>query len=172
MRNQSKNRAFTKALNRNWLWVVLAAVALLATVIYLWRIQSQPMFRLQQGEKSLLVLLRNEDQAAYQVQYTGRRPTELKSLQVMLAGKILHVDVVEVALARPGEELVLLGDGSLPEGRQWLLQPGDTFSVRITFRGQTLGYNYLYGFRMLLASGDQERTYELVLDFDYAIQVE
>jgi hypothetical protein len=60
----------------------------------------------------------------------------------------------------------------MPEGSELVLQPGDVFDVQITFRGQTLGGNYLYGFEIGFLEGARERIVQLVLDYDYAIVVE
>jgi hypothetical protein len=91
---------------------------------------------------------------------------------VMLAGQVLRVDVRQVAVVHGDQEYVLGGDGRLPEGSELVLEPGEVFDVRVTFRGQSLGGNYLYGFEIGYLDGERERTVQLVLDYDYAIVVE
>jgi hypothetical protein len=90
----------------------------------------------------------------------------------MLAGQVLHVDVRQVVLKYGDQELTLGGDGRLPEGSEVVVQPGDAFDVQVTFRGQTLGGNYLYGFEIGYLTGERDRTVQLVLNYDYAIVVE
>jgi hypothetical protein len=124
------------------------------------------------GDEQLLVLLRNERDGNYQVRYEGREPAELQSLHVMLGGQILHVDVKQVAVVHNGQEVILEGNGTLPEGSQIILAPDDEFDVRATFLGQTLGGNYMYGFRIGFGEDPDAEPFDLVAEFDYAIIVE
>jgi hypothetical protein len=124
------------------------------------------------GDEQLLVLLRNERDGNYQVRYEGREPAELQSLHVMLGGQILHVDVKQVAVVHNGQEVILEGNGTLPEGSQVILAPDDEFDVRATFLGQTLGGNYMYGFRIGFGEDPDAEPFDLVAEFDYAIIVE
>lgn len=155
-----------------WGWIVIGVLLAAAIGGYLWLNQDRQTFELQGGEKNLLVLIRNEKQGFYRVRYSGRQPIDLRSLRVMLAGQVLHVDVKEVTLLKGEQEVSLNGDGSLPEGSAFSLAPGEAFEVRVTFQGQTLGGNYLYGFRIGYDTGGRQGEYELVLEYQYAIVVE
>jgi hypothetical protein len=117
------------------------------------------------------VLLRNEEQGEYTVQFNGNKPIEIEDLLVMLAPETLHVSVTEVVLVRGDEEVVLEKASEVPEGARFLLQPGDIFVVRVTFLGRTIGGNWLYGFRINYDDGGGVETTELVLGFEYAVVV-
>ena len=129
-------------------------------------------FAMMGGDDQLVVLLRNEKDGNYMVRYEGRNPAELFSLHVMLGGQILHVDVKQVALIHNGQEIILEGDGTLPTGSQLILSPGDELEVRVTYLGQTLGGNYMYGFRIGFGEDPQAEPWDLIAEFDYAIIVE
>jgi hypothetical protein len=124
------------------------------------------------GDEQLVVLLRNEKNGNYVVRYEGRNPAELNSLHVMLGGQILHVDVKQVVIVHNGQEVILEGDGTLPAGSQVTLAPGDELEVRVTYLGQTLGGNYMYGFRIGFGDDPQAEPWDLIAEFDYAIIVE
>ena len=129
-------------------------------------------FIMMGGDEQLLVLLRNEKDGHYQVQYDGRNPAGLNSLHVMLGGQILHVDIQQVAIVHNGQEVILEGNGTLPEGSQLILAPGDEYEVRVTYLGQTLGGNYMYGFRIGFGDDPQAEPWDLVAEFDYTVIVE
>lgn len=129
-------------------------------------------FIMMGGDEQLLVLLRNENDGHYQVQYDGRNPAELNSLHVMLGGQILHVDIKQVAILHNGQEVILEGNGTLPEGSQLMLNPGDEFEVRVTYIGQTLGGNYMYGFRIGYGDDPQAEPWDLIAEFDFTVIVE
>jgi hypothetical protein len=129
-------------------------------------------FVILNGEKELVVLVQSDKDVSYRVQYQGRQPVELKSLQVMLEGKVLHSDVQKVVLRMDGQEYPLSGDGSLPAGANLTLKPDDAFDVVVTLRGQNRGGNYLYGFQIVYSNGENERTYRLISETKYAIIVE
>ena len=118
------------------------------------------------------MLLRTEEVGNYQVRYDGRDQTDLRSLQVMLGGQILYVDAHQVAILQDGQEILLEGDGSLPDGSKVILSPGDEFDVKVTFLGQTTGGNYMYGFRIDYGDNPQEEPHDLIVEFDYSIIVE
>ncbi len=124
------------------------------------------------GDEQLLVLIRNEQDGFYQVRFEGRDPAQLYSLHVMLGGQILHVDVVEVAILQDGQEVILEGDGKVPDGSQVMVEPDEEFEVRVTYRGQTLGGNYMYGFRMVYGDDPLAEPVDLIAEYDYAIIVE
>ena len=129
-------------------------------------------FAMMGGDEQLVVLLRSEKDGNYLVQYEGRNPAELNSLKVMLGGQILHVDVKEVVIVHNGQEVILEGNGTLPAGSTLNLDPGDEFEVRVTYLGQTLGGNYMYGFRIGYGEDPQADPWDLIAEFDYAIIVE
>jgi hypothetical protein len=155
-----------------WLWIGMAGAIILVAGIVFWQWYTKEAFKLTAGDKDLVVLLRNDKLARYRVQYTGRHPVNINSLQVMLEGQILHIDVEKVVLVYDGKETSLASDGTLPADAQIVLAPGGIFEVQVTYRGQTLGRNYMYGFRINYASRNGQQTYELVSNFDYAIIVE
>lgn len=154
-----------------WILVPLLLI-LLGAGGYFLLARNSVRFAMVSGEKSLVVLLRNDEQGVYRARYEGRQPVDLRSLHVMLAGQILHVDVKQVVLSYQGEEIILEPDGKLPSGMSLQLPPGAEFEVKVTFVGQSLGGNYMYGFRIGYGSGDQETLYELRAGYDYAIVVE
>ena len=131
-----------------------------------------PSFEMMGGDEQVLVLLRSEEDGTYQVRYEGRDQTELRSLKVMLGGQILHVDIHRVTLLHDGREILLEGDGTLPEGTQVVLSPGEEFDVKVTYLGQTLGGNYMYGFRIGYGNDPGAEPYDLIAEYDYAIIVE
>ncbi len=154
-----------------WVWIVVGVLMLAVAAFFLMQGLSSEPFVLLEGEEELLVLIRNDEEGVYRAQYAGRKPVDIESLQVMLAGQVLHVDVKEVALIREGQEVILKGDGTLPPGTQFNLKQDEAFDVRVTFLGQSIGGNYMYGFRIDYGDGGKTKAYELVLDFDYAIIV-
>lgn len=177
MLDQVKSKRSQKATSRSrlgspWVWILIGGVIILAAGAFLWWSRNQLPFSLVEGNQQLVVLIRSDRESLYRLRYDGRGPANLQSLRVMLAGQVLHVDVKEVAVARGDEGFTLQGDGRMPEGSELVLQPGDVFDVQITFRGQTLGGNYLYGFEIGFLEGARERIVQLVLDYDYAIVVE
>ena len=157
---------------RTWLWLVISAVLLLIIPLSSCSISNPDPFVMVGGDEQLLVLLRNDKDGHYQVRYEGRKPAELHSLHVMLGGQILHVDVVQVAIIQGENEVILKGDATLPEGSQVILEPGEEFEVRVTFHGQSLGGNYMYGFRIVHGDDPQAEPIDVTAEYDYAVIVE
>ncbi len=153
-------------------WVPFIAGLILISTFTSCSIVSPTPFVNLGGDEQLLVLLRKEKDGNYQVRYEGRKPVELQSLRVMLGGQILHVDVKQVAITHNGQEVILEGDGSLPEGSQMVLTPSDEFNVRVTYLGQTLGGNYMYGFRIVYGDDPEADPFDLIAEFEYTIVVE
>ena len=153
------------------LWVVLGVLVISVIGFLVWRAGNQYAFVLQQGQKDLLVLIREDGQGDYRVKFEGPESVHMKSLHVMLAGQILHVDVKQVTLVFGDQEIVLEPNGSLPAGTDLNLKPGDTFTVHVTFLGQSLGGNYVYGFRIVYETNNNEQTYDLVMNYDYSVVV-
>lgn len=129
-------------------------------------------FAMVGGDEQLVVLLRHDQDGHYQVRFEGNKPTQLNSLQVMLGGQILHVDVARVAIIQGDQEVILEGDGTVPEGSQVIFDPDEEFEVRVTYHGQTLGGNYMYGFRMVYGDNPQAEPVDLIAEYQYAVIVE
>jgi hypothetical protein len=157
---------------RGTVWLVISAVVLVGIGLASCSVVNPDPFVMVGGDEQLLVLMRNDKDGYYQVRYEGRQPGELQSLHVMLGGQILHVDVVEVIIMQGENEVVLQGDGRLPEGSQVILEPGEEFEVRVTFHGQTLGGNYMYGFRIVHGDDPQAEPIDLVAEYDFSVIVE
>ncbi len=157
---------------RETVWLVISAVVLVGIVVASCSVVNPDPFVMVGGDEQLLVLMRNDKDGYYQVRYEGRQPGELQSLHVMLGGQILHVDIVEVTIIQGENEVVLQGDGRLPEGSQVILEPGEEFEVRVTFHGQTLGGNYMYGFRIVHGDDPQAEPIDLVAEYDFSVIVE
>lgn len=153
-------------------WLVLCILLTLVVLLPSCSVFNPDPFAMVSGDDQLVVLLRGEKDGHYQVKYEGRNPTELNSLQVMLGGQILHVDIKQVTIIHNGQEVVLEGNGTLPEGAQLNLNPGDEFEVQVTYLGQTLGGNYMYGFRIGYGDNPQAEPWDLITEFDFAVIVE
>ncbi|HEX6302697.1 MAG TPA: hypothetical protein VFZ76_00795 [Anaerolineales bacterium] len=173
-RSKSKRAKSRGSLPRiPWIWLLVSALVIVAIVIVVLQTQTRQGFVLQAGERELLVLLRNDASGVYQVEYQGRGQIELQSIKPMIAGQILHVDVRQVSVSKDSNEAVLEQPaGTLPAGQEITLQPGDDFIIRVTLRGQSVGGNYMYGFRIGYQDGASEEIFELTMDFDYEIIVE
>ena len=157
---------------RGTVWLVISAVVLVGIGLASCSVVNPDPFVMVGGDEQMLVLMRNDKDGYYQVRYEGRQPGELQSLHVMLGGQILHVDIVEVTIMQGENEVVLQGDGRLPEGSQVILEPGEEFEVRVTFHGQTLGGNYMYGFRIVHGDDPQAEPIDLVAEYDFSVIVE
>ena len=155
-----------------WLWAGLLLIAVLAIAGLVYFSRQGDRFSIVSGEKQVLVLLRDEKTSDYRLRYTGRNPVDLTAAQVMLAGQVLHVDVKPVILVKDSQELQVQPDGSLPAGTSFHLEPNDEFDVRVTYLGQTLGGNYLYGFKLGYSQDGRERTEDLVMQYDYEVIVQ
>jgi hypothetical protein len=153
-------------------WLALSTVLLVLIPLSSCSIVNPEPFAMAGGDEQLLVLLRNDKDGYYHVRYEGRQPTDLHSLHVMLGGQILHVDVVEVAIIQGENVVILEGDGTLPEGSQVVFAPDEEFEVRVTYHGQTLGGNYMYGFRIVFGDDPQAEPIDLIAEYDYAVIVE
>src|SRR3990172_7109076 len=76
----------SSVLTNPWLWVAFVVLVLVAAGFFLLRAQDKAPFVMPEGSKDLVVLIRNDEDGLYRVQYVARQPLELRSLQVMLAG--------------------------------------------------------------------------------------
>jgi hypothetical protein len=158
--------------SRGKVWLVIIAALLIAIALLSCSIVDPDPFVISGGDEQLLVLMRNDEDGYYQVRYEGQQPAELYSLHVMLGGQILHVDVVQVAIIQGENEVVLKGDATLPEGSQVILEPGEEFEVRVTYNGQSIGGNYMFGFRIVHGDNPQAEPIDVTAEYDYAIIVE
>ncbi len=156
---------------RAWITIgILLVAALAAWLVH--KNQQAHLFTLKSGDDAVVILLRDIEDGVYTVQYNGRQPIEITGLHVMLAGEILHMDVESVALKNGAQE-VRIEQNRVPEGETFRVEPGDSFRVRITFSGQTLGYNYMYGFRIAYTAGEREAVFDLSdKDFRFLLVVE
>ncbi len=147
----------------------MAGIVLLAFLFY--RSQQARLFTLTQGDEALVILLRDTQDGVYTLQYNGRQPVEITGVQTMLAGEILHMDVEGVSLESDSQQVAVVQNQVEEPFR---VQPGETFQVHVTFSGQTLGYNYLYGFRLTYTGGGgTPRTFDaLDKDFRFLLTVE
>jgi hypothetical protein len=148
-------------------------------IIFVWGLSAcaanQPKFELISGDEAVVVLLRGEESGTYRLSYEGNEAGQIQSVRPMIAGEILHVDVAQTLL-RSGEQEVILDDNQVQEGQIFQLQPGAEFEIELTYRGQTIGYNYLHGFQITMATGEGNSMIEVIdpqaPDYNYLIAVE
>jgi hypothetical protein len=172
MASQSKGKQSSKGQQKiPWMWIALGALVVLAVASIIWREQTRQTFILTEGDKTVVVLIRTDDEGYYRLQYVGKKLVEVRSLVVMLRGEILHMDVQQVVIAKDGQEWTLQ-QGKLPSDVHLTLKDGETFDVRVTFHGQSLGRNLLWGFRLGYMSGQIEKSLDVVVDPEYLIAVE
>lgn len=159
----------------NFRYLALASLLLLTATILSGCNSSKQPFEFVDGEKAVVVLVRNVDTGSYQVQYNGDQPAQIQNLQAMIAGQILHVDVQSVNL-RLGDQAVTLVDNNVPEGENFVVQPGETLSIDVYYLGQSLGFNYVHGFRITYTTNGQSITMDVtdpeIPDYQYLIDVE
>ncbi len=156
---------------RAWIIIVaLVVVALLVALVY--QSQQAKGFTLVGGDQAVVVLLRDTQPGVYSVQYQGKASTNITGVQVMLAGEILHMDVDSVTLIN-GEQEVAVVKNRVPAETPFEVRPGDVFQVKVNFLGQTLGYNYLYGFIFDYTLDGKEQTFQVTdKDFRFLVTVE
>lgn len=168
-----KSKSTVQGTSSRNLWVgILILVVVVVAAYLIWQSQTRNQFQFQSGEQSLVVLLRSDKDGTYVLKYTGSQLAQIEGMQVMMAGEILHVDIEQVSLSLQGQQVVL-ENNRIPEGQQFSLAPQQTFDVTITFSGQTLGYNYVYGFQIDYRQDGRADTASVVdEDFNYAVIVE
>ncbi|GAB4582062.1 MAG: hypothetical protein Fur0022_48150 [Anaerolineales bacterium] len=107
-------------------------------------------FKFASGDEQVIVLLRNTQDAEYELEFTGNEPINLQRVIIQLESNqlTLHVDVQQVTVIVGDQQVVMDDSGRTPEGTELLLQPGETFKVRVTYLGDTIGAHYIYGFRL------------------------
>jgi hypothetical protein len=132
-------------------------------------------FSIQSGDPVVVVLLRDEEPGRYTLTYEGKDPAQIRFLQTMIAGEILHVDVARVIL-HSGDNAVQLVNNNVPEGQEFHIMPGDNLEIEVVFSGQTLGFNYIHGFRINYDAGGENFTVDVVdpksPEYQFLIDVE
>lgn len=131
-----------------WAGIGILAILFIVVAVVIWQRTANP-FTFVSGDEQVTVILRNTKDGEYQVQYTGSRPAPLQRaiIQLESAQASLHVAVQQVTLIVGDQEVALDASGRVPEGTEVLLQPDETFTMRVTFYGDTIGAHYIYGFR-------------------------
>lgn len=136
---------------RYYFWVGggIALLIFIVVGVIIWRQTAFP-FSFVGGEQHAVVLKDNRYDAEYQIEYTGDQPASLERVIVQLESPqpVLHVDIRDVTIILDGVETTLEGSGHVPEGVQLTLQPGEVFTIRVTYLGQTIGAHYVYGFKI------------------------
>lgn len=150
-----------KILSKNRLLLCLFVIVGFTGLVLAGCSSEQDQFELISGEEAVIVLLRNEEVGSYRVRYTGSQPAEILNVQTMIAGEILHVDVQQVRLINGDREVVLV-DNNVPEGQVFQVQPQDEIEMQVTYLGQSIGYNYLHGFRINFDIENNNQTFDVV----------
>lgn len=157
------------------LWIGVGAAVLLFVLIALFvASRSGIPFEMTGGEVNPIVVLRNENTIYYEFSYTGESPATLQRFipRIQLyQDQVIVADVQGVSIVYNGEEIVL-DDGSVPEGTDLTIAPGATFQVGVTFLGQEIGWNRIYGWRVQYTVAGEAVDGELELKDDYYIFVE
>lgn len=138
-----------------WAWLIVLLLA--AAALFIW-LQPGGTFNLIGGDKTLIILLREQGEAVYQLRYEGSQPARITNLVVMLAGTIIHVDVDEVTL-QLDDQSITLQDGAV--NPQLNVQPGQTVRVKVRYAARSIGYNYLYGFRITFEQNGSTQTVDI-----------
>ncbi len=157
-----------------WIGVGLAAVIFIAVAITIWQKTVFP-FEFVGGEQYTLVILGNPKDAEYQLKFTGEAPAELQRVLVQLESpnRVLHVDVQQVTILVGNQEVALETSGKPPEGTSLTLQPGDVFTIRVTYFGDTIGSHYVYGFKLGYATNGISNEEALTIkDRKFVVAVE
>lgn len=155
-----------------WTGLVVLGIFIFSLALSSCSVINPDQFAITGGDEQLLVLMRNDKDGFYRVSFTGREPAELHSLHVMMEGQILHVDIVEVAVIQGENEVILAGNATVPAGSQVILEPEEEFTVRVTYHGQTLGGNYMYGFRIVHGDDPQAEPVDYPAEQDFVVVVE
>lgn len=117
-------------------------------------------FEFSGGDEQVVVLLRNDEIAEYQVTNKGNNPVEITSVLVKFAGEILHVIVDQTEL-QFNDQSVVLQKNDVPEGQNFLVEPGETFNIVTTLKGESIGFNYLSGFRITYKEDGNSNTVDV-----------
>lgn len=155
-------------------WVWLMVLILAAAALFIW-LQPESTFNLIGGDKTLIVLLREQGEAVYQLRYEGSQPARITNLVVMLAGTVIYVDVDEVTLQLDNQSITLQDGAANPP---LTVQPGQTLRVHVRYAARSIGYNYLYGFRITFEQNGNTKTVDIAdpgakdQKFNYLVNVE
>lgn len=178
MANSKKSSSSRAAKPKNpsrMLWIGIgAAVVLFVVIAFIVSRGNKSPFEMTGGDTNPLVVLRNETTVYYQFEFKGGRPVELTRVipRIQLfQDQVMTVDVQAIAL-RTADGDIPLKDGYFPEGESLALQPGDTFEIGVTYLGQELGWNRIYGFKLQYTQAGQSFESELELTDDYYVFVE
>ncbi|HLF88220.1 MAG TPA: hypothetical protein VI451_04690 [Anaerolineales bacterium] len=166
----------TGSSQRNFLWVGVGVAALIFIVaaVIIWQQTIFP-FSFVGGDEHSVVLLRNPYTSEYQLKFTGDEPANLKRVIIQLESpqRVLHVDVEGVVAIVGGQEVALDTSGYMPEGSQLTIQPDETFTVQVTYYGQTIGAHYVYGFRLgYETNGSYKEDTLKIKDREFTVSVE
>jgi hypothetical protein len=175
-RPQAKPKQSATSNNRNLLWIGVGTVVLVFIVVavFIWQQTSFP-FSFVGGEENAIVLLRNPYDAEYQLEFTGEKPALLRRVLIQLESpqSVLHVDVEQITAIVGDQEVALDTSGYPPEGTQLTLQPGEIFTIRVTYYGQTIGAQYVYGFRLgYETNGTYKEDALTIKDREFTVSVE
>jgi hypothetical protein len=157
-----------------WVGVGVAALIFIVVVAIIWQQTSFP-FSFVGGEEHSVVLIRNPYTSEYQLKFTGDEPANLKRVIIQLESpqRVLHVDVDSVAAVVGDQEVMLDTSGYAPESSQLTIQPDETFTIRVTYYGQTIGAHYVYGFRLgYETNGSYKEDTLNIKDREFTVSVE
>lgn len=148
-RPQSRSTSESKLRPLLWVGVFIALLVFIVVAVIVWQRTAFP-FKFASGDEQVIVLLRNTQDAEYELEFTGNEPINLQRVIIQLESNqlTLHVDVQQVTVIVGDQQVVMDDSGRTPEGTELLLQPGETFKVRVTYLGDTIGAHYIYGFRL------------------------
>lgn len=155
-----------------WAWLLVLILA--AAVLFAW-LQPDASFDFIGGDKTLIVLLREQGEGVYQLRYEGRQPAQITNLMVMLAGTVLYVDVSEVTLLLNDQSITLQDGAANPP---LTVQPGEIVQVQVRYTARSIGYNYLYGFRITFKQNGRTQTVDITdpgatnQKYNYLVDVE
>ncbi|GAB4498596.1 MAG: hypothetical protein OHK0052_12170 [Anaerolineales bacterium] len=155
-------------------WVWLIALIVIAAGLFFW-LQPDTSFQLIGGDKTLIVLLREQGEAVYQLRYEGSQPAQITNLMVMLAGTTLHTDIAEVTLLLDDQSITLQDGAAAPP---LTVQPADIVRVQVRYAARSIGYNYLYGFRVTFEQNNRTQTVDVAdpgakdQKYNYLVDVE
>ncbi len=167
LRNQNQSKFL-------WAGIGTAVLLFVALSFIVSRLNALP-FKFVSGEEAPLILLRNTTDVQYQLEVTGSNPVTVERVVPMIQtfqGQVMYVDIEAVQLAAGGEPILLAEGGVMPAGTTLVLQPGDTLDITVTYLGQTLGHNRVYGFRLGYNVNGRSGEADLEIEGDYYVFVE
>jgi hypothetical protein len=175
MTNQSAEKAgWRSALEgRNFLLLGVGAVAVLSIIvaIVIWQRTAIPIEFLG-GDEAPIVLLGNPYETRYEFRNTSDKPLSVDRFVPMLKGQFIYVDVEEVRLQVGDQEAVMEVGGRIPAGESFVVAPGGAFEVFVTYMGQELGGNQVFGFRIAYTVDGSTVESDLQIEEGYGVYVE